>query len=360
MINLKLLRWLLFLIGSLALIALAGCNLPSDTNETPTLNVTQAYQTVEARLTQAIALTPSPSTSPSPTQGNPVQQTSPSVTAQPSTTPTLAGTKNTTSPASCDLAAPGLPIDVTVPDGTEMQPGQQFTKTWRLQNVGTCTWSDQYDLVYFSGEQLEAPSSVPLSEDVPPGKSVDLSVDMTAPEKPGTYRGNWKLRDEDGTLFGIGPSGGSAFWVEIKVVNPPAGTSTATLAITLTPTTTPTVAIQASGSAVLTPGDRLDLDTNQVNPGSGEDLALEAGDGNHQLVPLGGTAIAVMGGAQPTLNDCQTTTLSADSLVVEGNLAAGIYLCYRSDMALPGRAFVSGFDAETATLTLEILTWAIP
>jgi hypothetical protein len=339
---------------------LAGCNLPSNTSQTPTLNVTQAYQTVEARLTQAIALTPATSVSPSATQGAIVTQTPSPPTAEPSLTPTQPGATSTTSNTPCDQAAPGIPIDVTIPDGTEMQPGQAFTKIWRLQNVGTCTWTKDYALVWFSGDKMGAPSSVPLNGNISPGQTVDLSVDMVAPEKPGTYRGNWKLRNDSGVLFGIGPSGGSAFWVEIEVLNLPTSTTTTTPPSTATPTVTPTVGVQVSGSATLVPGDRLDLDTNQINPGSGEDLALETSDENLALVPLGSAALAVFGSAQPTLNDCQTIPLSGDPLVVEGNLSAGTYLCYRTNMALPGWGLVTGFDPDSATLSLDIFTWSIP
>lgn len=357
----KLPRKLLFLLSGPLLIGLAGCNLPSNALQTPTLNVTQAYQTVEARLTQAIALTPAKSTSPSATQGEIATQTSSPPTPRPSLTPTQPGTtSSTTLPALCDQAAPGIPIDVTIPDGSEMEPGQAFTKIWRLQNVGTCTWTKDYALVWFSGDKLGAPASVPLSGNISPGQTVDLSVDMTAPEKPGTYRGNWKLRNDSGALFGIGPSGDSAFWVEIEVLNLPTSTTTATPPSTATPTVTPTVGTQVSGSASLAPGDQLDLDSNQINPGGGEDLSFETRDENLALVPLGSAAIAVFGSGQPSLNDCQTATLSGDPLPVEGNLTSGTYLCYRTNMALPGWALVTGFDPDSAMLNLDIFTWAVP
>lgn len=357
MIYLNIPRKLLFIILALTSASLASCNMPGDVSGAPTLNVTQAYQTVAARLTQAIAQTPSATITPTATQGNSVEA-SPSPTVQPSRTPTIQAATSTNSNVTCDQAA--FTLDVTVPDGTEMQPGQEFTKIWRLQNAGSCTWTTDYDLVHFSGDQLGAPSSVPLSGEVPSGQTVDLSVDMQAPEQPGNYRANWKLRNDSGTLFGIGPSGGSAFWVEITVVQPPPGTPSPSPAITVTPTTTPTVAVQARGPAAMTPGDRLDLDSNQINPGSGEDLALEAGEENHLLAPLNGAAVAVFGSTQPTLNDCETATLSTEPLIVEDTLTSGVYLCYSTDMALPGWALVGGFDPEVATLSMDIFTWAIP
>jgi hypothetical protein len=348
------------LLALLISIGLASCNLQSNQSQEPTLNVTQAYQTVQARLTEAIALTPSATIAASATENSSAPQVSPSATLQPSLTPTEPRATGTTGGALCGQAAPGSPIDVTIADGTEMQPGQEFTKIWRLQNVGSCAWSEEYNLVWFSGDQLGAPASVPLSGPVQPGQTVDLSVDMIAPEDPGTYRGNWKLRNAEGVLFGIGPSGGSAFWVEIEVIPLPTGSPTAAPETTETPTPTPTVAVQVSGSAALTPEDRLDLDANQLNPGAGEDISLEAADGNHVLNPLNGAAIAVFGRTQPTLNDCQTASLNAGPIAVEDNLIPGIYLCYRTDMALPGWALVTAFDADTPTLSVELFTWSIP
>ncbi len=55
----KLPRLTLFLPASLLLLSMGLCNLPGRSAEaTPTPNVTQAYQTVEARLTEAFTQTP--------------------------------------------------------------------------------------------------------------------------------------------------------------------------------------------------------------------------------------------------------------------------------------------------------------
>jgi peptidoglycan hydrolase-like protein with peptidoglycan-binding domain len=50
---------------------------------------------------------------------------------------------------------------------------------------------------------------------VAPGQTIDVSVNLTAPASTGTYKGNWKLREPGGTIFGLstGP-----FWVQIKAV----------------------------------------------------------------------------------------------------------------------------------------------
>lgn len=121
----------------------------------------------------------------------------------------------TASASTCDWA--GFIADVTVPDGTVFQPGATFTKTWRLKNIGTCTWTTDYTLVFHSGAQMGAPASANFPKSVAPGQTVDLTLDMTAPSSAGRYLGYYKLKNAAGTIFGIGYTANRAFWVEINV-----------------------------------------------------------------------------------------------------------------------------------------------
>ena len=61
--------------------------------------------------------------------------------------------------------------DVTVPDGTRYDPGATFTKTWRLRNIGTCTWTTAYTMVFDSGTQMSSTASVAMPSNVPPGQT---------------------------------------------------------------------------------------------------------------------------------------------------------------------------------------------
>ena len=104
---------------------LAGCNLPR-ADEPAEPDVTQAYQTVSARLTEAAILTPPVTSTSAPTATLAATTPTSQVTAA---TPTVKATSAPTSPAKlCDQAAPGVPIDVTIPDDTKMQPGEDFIK----------------------------------------------------------------------------------------------------------------------------------------------------------------------------------------------------------------------------------------
>lgn len=139
-------------------------------------------------------------------------------TATPTITPTpLVVTPTATLPpaSSCDRAE--FIADVTVPDGTIFNGGQTFTKTWRLRNVGTCAWTPSYSLAFVGGNPMGAPASISLSNNITPGQTVDLSINLTAPVEPGTYQGYWMLRNAAGGFFGIGSTANKPFWVEIVV-----------------------------------------------------------------------------------------------------------------------------------------------
>ncbi len=205
---------------------------------------TYAAQTVEALVAQqavpsatpaveagpTATATPAPSATPTPV---PWWYESPTPTLPPTDTPTPTITPT---PAPCLRA---FFVDETIPDGTQMEPGQAFTKTWKLLNGGSCTWTKDFKLAFVSGERMGAPDTQPLPLEVAPGYMIEVSVSLVAPDKPGTYRANFKLQDDKGTLFGLGPEGKDPFWVEIKVVGPtdtPTPEATSTPAPTATPT----------------------------------------------------------------------------------------------------------------------------
>jgi uncharacterized repeat protein (TIGR01451 family) len=137
-----------------------------------------------------------------------VSLTPPAATATPTATPTLG-------PTLCDKVQ--LIADITVPDGTVFSPGATFTKAWRLKNVGSCTWTTSYQLVFFSGELMGAVSPASFSQNVAPGQTVDISINMTAPSAPGSYRGYWMFENANGALFGMGAQADKPWWVDIRV-----------------------------------------------------------------------------------------------------------------------------------------------
>jgi hypothetical protein len=336
--------------------ALAGCNLPRAEADSEA-NATQAFETVAARLTEAATLTPPATATPTPT-ATPV---TPPTGLPTMATPTLASTSApTTQTRLCDQAAPGVPIDVTVPDDTQMRPGQIFTKTWRLVNTGTCTWTRDYSIAVFSGEAMGAPASVPMPSNVAPGQSVDISVDLTAPAAAGTYQGNWKLRNKEGAWFGIGPGGSSPFWVRIVVTG-----STVTPSVTPTGGTpypsneTPSPGVLVSGSTSMLINDRINLDTGQINPGAGEDLTYVVEGERLLLSPLGGALVAVHGASTPSFAACQGAAFVTNPIRLRQQ-SPGTYVCYRTDQGLYGWVRLMAIDSNTGALSIQYQTWSNP
>jgi hypothetical protein len=153
---------------------------------------------------------------PQETVSNPTQAPVTEAPTATSTTPLATDTPTVTpTEESCEKVT--FVTDVTIADGTAFQPGETFTKTWRLSNEGSCPWTTEFSLVFAEGDQLGGPDELALPAEVEPGGTVDLSVDLTAPEISGSYRGYWQLRNAAGVLFGIGEEGDKPFWVEIVV-----------------------------------------------------------------------------------------------------------------------------------------------
>jgi hypothetical protein len=136
----------------------------------------------------------------------------------PTPTPTPFPPTPTSEPLPCNAAK--FVADVTVKDGSVFAPDDDFIKTWTLKNVGTCTWTLDYDLVYIDGNRMEGKKASAIEEKVKPGGSIDVSVALNAPEKPGDYKGYWMLRSSDGSVFGLGDDADKPFWVSITVVEP--------------------------------------------------------------------------------------------------------------------------------------------
>jgi oligopeptide transport system substrate-binding protein len=129
--------------------------------------------------------------------GAPTPTPQPTRTRRPTSTPRPTPTP---APTRC-LPGATFVEDVTIPDGTQFQPGAGFTKTWRLRSSGCAPWPEGVQWAFVSGEPLGAPGSVPAPA-TEPGQTVDISVEMVAPNAPGTYKSYWQLQTADGTPIG--------------------------------------------------------------------------------------------------------------------------------------------------------------
>ncbi len=218
-----------YLLLGLALLVMLSCNMPGiakPTESGASALYTAAAETTIAQLTQVSGPPASPAatgmvpTFPAPTAAAPTGQLSPS--ALPTSTTPIPTAEPTSAPPPTSIPVPCDAVtfvkDVTVGDNTQLSPGAPFIKTWRLRNNGTCTWTTGYSAVFVKGDAMGAASPVTLPHSVAPGDTVDVSVAMYAPDKAGTYRGDWMLRNAGGALFGLGDDGSKPFWVQVKVV----------------------------------------------------------------------------------------------------------------------------------------------
>lgn len=105
--------------------------------------------------------------------------------------------------------------DATIPDGTEIAPGTQFVKIWRLRNSGKVTWGPGTQLVRVGGDELGSVSAVTLQlpeGGVQPDQEIEVAVDLVAPAKAGRYVSYWRLMTPFNVKFG------HRVWALIQVV----------------------------------------------------------------------------------------------------------------------------------------------
>ena len=204
------------------------------TNAAATVAVQQ--QTLQAGMLSA---------TPRPTLGSPTVTLTPLFTPTfqqqqtPGLLPTIKPPAGTVVVTGCDNAA--YVSDVTIPDGTIIPAGQYFTKTWKVSNIGSCAWTETYQLIFVSGDSLGGKATA-IGKIVKPGESADVSVVLTSTSATGTIRSTWRLSNDKGQPFG------ESFYVEIKNgaasgTNTPTPTGSVSGTSTPTPTNTPIVIV---------------------------------------------------------------------------------------------------------------------
>lgn len=209
---------------------LSSCNLGA--TPVPTQDVgavqTQAFNDV---LTQVAAqssptplptntLAPSPTVAASPTflvigAASPIpfntQQPVLGLTPLASPVPTVGVLSTITTKNGCN---DGILVSESAPyDNDVLQPGKTFEKSWEFLNTGTCVWDEGYTFAFlanfstpgFKGSDIV----IKKPEDyVKPGARQTFIRELVTNNKPGTYIGAWKLRDDAGNYFG------SMVWVK--------------------------------------------------------------------------------------------------------------------------------------------------
>jgi hypothetical protein len=205
-------------------LVLVGCG-PAAPAVTEVPLGTQAAQTVQFMLTQvALAATSTPTLAlPLPTATHPPETATlpvpilPSATASLIFTPPFYGTPGVHPTLTTFCNAAFFVGDIGLKDGAKLAAGETFRKTWDVRNIGTCTWSREYRLVFNGGKHMDGPDWARFPEIVEPGDHLFLSVTMIAPAKSGTYIGYWMLQAPDGSKFGVGDNGLTPLTVKIVV-----------------------------------------------------------------------------------------------------------------------------------------------
>lgn len=199
----------------------AAAQPPTDTPEPPTPTEEPPSATPEP--------SPTPDETSASAEGGPVAGGDTSgATPTPGLPPVLGAPPTATpggSAGSCTYAAAFEGVE-TIPDGTIYPFGKQFTKTWRVKNTGTCTWTDSVSLIWVysetdgqeSSETMGAPGVMAVvTENVPPNGYLEVKVDFTVPSKVGTYKLYYKFRSSN-AIFGV--NGNGNLWLEIEACNP--------------------------------------------------------------------------------------------------------------------------------------------
>jgi len=191
----------LSIIALTCILILAACAPATPVEPTPDVLAvrTSAASTVVAEITLTAAAFTS----------TPLPATETPVPELPTATATLAFT---TDPTQIALGTPGelcdnfsfdnATVDVTILDGTQMTPGQEFVKTWKIKNTGICAWGDGYGLIYAGYADDMDGQAVPLGTLVEVGQEVDVSVNFKAPSKVGEYTSAWQMANALGIPFG--------------------------------------------------------------------------------------------------------------------------------------------------------------
>lgn len=129
----------------------------------------------------------------------------------PSALPTVSSNSPTSLPATAAqlptqgqgncVAAASFLQDLTVADGSRIQPGERVDKRWSVANNGSCDWGLGYRLIpqepnpFVSGRET---ALYPAKA----GTNAVWRVTFAAPQEAGEYIGSWQAYNPEGQPFG--------------------------------------------------------------------------------------------------------------------------------------------------------------
>lgn len=91
--------------------------------------------------------------------------------------------------------------DVTIPDGTAVEPGSTLDKQWEVENSGTCNWDEFYTVRLINDQALSAKTEQALMP-ARSGSRVTIQITFHAPHEAGSYHTAWQAYNPQGEPFG--------------------------------------------------------------------------------------------------------------------------------------------------------------
>jgi hypothetical protein len=224
--------------------------------------------------------------------------------------------------------------DITIPDQSQIPAGDSFTKTWRVQNNGTCDWTSDYLFLFIDGAQMSGPNGQILGQTVPSGRQIDISVNFRAPDDPGEYVSYWQMQNAEGDRFG------DVVFVDIIVPEP-----TPTPTITPTPVPDTTVTLTIDPAATVGPFDLVDITATTTNTVPVILIVAEGTDSEGEVVELAtftcentDTCAVEFGGNDNTY---------AGDVTVTAYACAALSGCRATNVGTTSGAFVVNADIDT-------------
>jgi hypothetical protein len=219
-----------------------ACGSAADGTPTPGVEaiMTAAVETFTGAMTQTALFAPTKTITPTASATPTLFSAATLANVTPFGTTSGAGAVVPNTTASCYRLS--YVADVTIPDNTPMNPGQTFTKTWKVRNTGSCAWDAGFKFAFTGGDNMQG-VTYSLPQSVPANTDINISVDMTAPgNKTGNLRSNWRMSTANGQYFGdevyvliaVGGTGGATN------TGAPAGSTSTTAPASVTPTVTAT------------------------------------------------------------------------------------------------------------------------
>jgi len=110
----------------------------------------------------------------------------------------LPGGNPTTAASDCLDAT--LVSETTDPSG-KLNQGDKFTKTWFIENSGSCVWTSDFKFTFVGGD-LFSSDTTKIRQRVEPGNNATITLEMVAPNGSGYASSSWQMADNAGGLFG--------------------------------------------------------------------------------------------------------------------------------------------------------------